>query len=71
MSVHATNFTGIKFAKMWEALQWADASGLEPITIAGGNFCVTMSERNRIESMGIEFGIITEHDDKIMVVPVN
>lgn len=64
-------FTGIKCESMADAMQYADASGMEPILITGGCYCVTRDELNRIECAGVEFAHITEHEGRLMTVPVN
>jgi hypothetical protein len=56
---------------MTDAMQYADASGLEPIILTGGCFCVTKAELLRIECARVEFAHITEHDGRLMTVPVN
>jgi hypothetical protein len=64
-------FRGIKCTSMTDAMQYADASGLEPIILTGGCFCVTKAELHRIECARVEFAHITEHNGQLMTVPVN
>lgn len=70
------NIMGLKFPTASNAIQYAEASGDEAITISGMNLVVERAEADRIAAAGFSFAYLGVHEmpdgtERIVTVPVN